>query len=204
MILRSLSGAGLNPSLCYNVADYIGITTMKLLYDFFPIIIFFVIFKIWGIYAATVSAIVVSALQVLFYYLKHKSFEKMQVITLILIAVLGGATLAFHDPMFIKWKVSVINWGFGLVFLGSQFIGKKNLVERMLDEKIQLPHTVWRNLNLAWVIYFIVLGCVNIFVVYHFSTNAWVNFKLFGVLGLTLIFVILQSIYLAKHLKHEQ
>ena len=176
---------------------------MKLLYDFFPIIIFFIVFKIWGIYAATASAIGVSLLQVIVYYIQHKRFEKMQVITLLLITVLGGATLIFHDPMFIKWKVSVINWIFGLVFLGSQFVGKKNLVQRMLDSKISLPNKVWRTLNLAWVIYFIVLGCVNIYVVYHFSTNAWVNFKLFGVLGLTFIFVIIQGFYLSKHLKND-
>jgi intracellular septation protein len=177
---------------------------MKLLYDFFPIIIFFVVFKIWGIYAATASAIVVSLLQVIFYYLKHKKFERMQVITLILIVVLGGATLIFHNDMFIKWKVSIINWLFALAFLGSQFIGKKNFVKRMLDEKIQLPERVWTRLNLSWVIYFLVLGIANIYVVYHFSTNAWVNFKLFGVLGLTLIFVIIQGVYLAKHIKHDQ
>lgn len=176
---------------------------MKLLYDFFPIIIFFVVFKIWGIYAATASAIGVSLLQVIAYYFKHKRFEKMQVITLLLITVLGGATLIFHDPMFIKWKVSVVNWIFGLVFLGSQFIGRKNLVQRMLDSKISLPNKVWMHLNLAWVIYFMVLGFVNIYVVYHFSTNAWVNFKLFGVLGLTFIFVVLQGLYLSKHIKHD-
>lgn len=176
---------------------------MKLLYDFFPIIIFFVVFKIWGIYAATASAIGVSLLQVIAYYFKHKRFEKMQVITLLLITVLGGATLVFHDPMFIKWKVSVVNWIFGLVFLGSQFIGRKNLVQRMLDSKISLPNKVWMHLNLAWVIYFMVLGFVNIYVVYHFSTNAWVNFKLFGVLGLTFIFVVLQGLYLSKHIKHD-
>lgn len=176
---------------------------MKLLYDFFPIIIFFVVFKIWGIYAATASAIGVSLLQVIAYYIRHKRFDKMQVITLLLISVLGGATLIFHDPMFIKWKVSVINWIFGLVFLGSQFIGKKNLVQRMLDSKISLPNKVWATLNLSWVIYFMVLGFVNIYVVYHFSTNAWVNFKLFGVLGLTFIFVILQGLYLSKHVKND-
>lgn len=177
---------------------------MKLLYDFFPIIIFFVVYKIWGIYAATASAIVVSLLQVIIHYARHRSFDKMQVITLLLITVLGGATLIFHDPMFIKWKVSVINWLFGIVFFGSQFIGKKNLVQRMLDAKISLPQKVWTTLNMSWVIYFMILGCVNIFVVYHFSTNAWVNFKLFGVLGITFVFVIAQGFYLAKHVKHDQ
>ena len=177
---------------------------MKLLYDFFPIIIFFVVFKLYGIYAATVSAIVVSVLQVFTYWIKHRRFEKMQVTTLVLIVVLGGATLIFHNPMFIKWKVSVINWLFALAFLGSQWIGKKNLVQRMLEEKISLPNKVWFRLNMFWVVYFFVLGIVNIYVVYHFSTDVWVNFKLFGILGLTLIFVVIQALYLAKHLKNEQ
>ncbi len=177
---------------------------MKLLYDFFPIIIFFVVFKLYGIYAATASAIIVSLIQVCFYWLKYRRFEKMQVTTLVLIVILGGATLIFHNPMFIKWKVSVINWLFAAAFLGSQWIGRKNLVQRMLEEKISLPTKVWFRLNMFWVIYFFILGVVNLYVVYHFSTNIWVNFKLFGILGLTLVFVILQAFYLAKHLKHEQ
>lgn len=177
---------------------------MKLLYDFFPIIVFFIVYKIWGIYAATLSAIIISLLQVIVYYIRFKSYEKMQVITLALVTVLGGATLFFHDPMFIKWKVSVINWLFGLAFLGSQFIGKKNLVRRMLDQKISLPAKTWNQMNLSWVVYFMVLGFANIYVAYHFSTNAWVNFKLFGVLGLTFIFVIGQAFYLNKHIKADE
>ena len=177
---------------------------MKLLYDFFPILIFFIVFKLYGIYAATASAIIASVLQVGGYWLKHRKFEKMQLITLVLITVFGGATLIFHNPMFIKWKVSVINWLFGLAFLGSQFIGKKNFVQRLLDEKIQLPAPVWQRLNTFWVVYFLALGFINIYVVYHFSTSAWVDFKLFGVLGLTLVFVILQAVYLSKHIQQEK
>jgi len=174
---------------------------MKLLYDFFPIIIFFVVFKLFGIYAATTSAIIVSLIQVVFYWLKHRKFEKMQVVTLLLIIIFGGATLIFHKPIFIKWKVSIINWLFAAVFFGSQWIGGKNFVQRMLDQKISLPDEVWRRLNMFWVIYFLILGFSNIYVVYHFSTSTWVNFKLFGVLGLTLIFVIIQAIYLSRHIK---
>jgi intracellular septation protein len=176
---------------------------MKFLYDFFPIVAFFIVYKIAGIYAATVCAIVVSALQVLVYYLRHRRFDKMQVMTLVIIAVFGGATLWAHDPTFIKWKVSVINWLLGLAFLFSQWFGKKNILQRMLESKIQLPATVWTKLNLFWVVYFLVIGSLNIYVAYQFSTDVWVNFKLFGVLGLTIIFVIIQGIYLAKHIKNE-
>ena len=177
---------------------------MKLLYDFFPIIIFFIAFKLGGIYVATTSAIVISLIQVVTYWFKHRRFEKMQLTTLIIIVILGGATLLFHKEIFIKWKVSVINWLFAAAFLASQWIGKKNLVQRMLEEKIRLSEKVWCRLNLFWVIYFFVLGWVNLYVVYHFSTNTWVNFKLFGILGLTLVFVVLQAIYLARQVKDEQ
>ncbi len=177
---------------------------MKLLYDFFPIIIFFIAFKLGGIYVATASAIVISLLQVIVYWFKHRRFEKMQLTTLIMIMILGGATLLFHQEIFIKWKVSVINWLFAAVCLASQWIGKKNLVQRLLGEKMSLSTEIWRRLNTFWVIYFLTLGFINLYVIYHFSTNTWVNFKLFGILGLTLAFVILQAIYLAKHVKNEQ
>lgn len=174
---------------------------MKLLFDFFPIIVFFVVFKIAGIYAATVAAIVVSLLQVIYFRWRHGKFDGMQLATLILIAVLGGATLILHDEMFIKWKVSVVNWLFAAVFLITEFIGKESLLKRMLKANINLPDPVWRRLNLSWVVFFIVVGAINVFVVYHFSTATWVNFKLFGVLGLTLIFAVIQAIYLSRHIK---
>jgi len=175
---------------------------MKLLYDFFPIVVFFIIFKLYGIYAATFAAIVVSVIQVAVYWFKHRKFEKMQLVTLVLIVVLGGATLIFHDPMFIKWKVSVVNWAFAIAFLGSQWFGKKNLAQRMLEEKIALPEKVWGKLNLSWGLYFAIIGFVNVIAIYTLSTNAWVNFKLFGVLGLTVVFVIAQAIFLSRHLKN--
>jgi intracellular septation protein len=175
---------------------------MKLLYDFFPIVVFFIIFKLYGIYAATFAAIVVSVIQVVVYWLKHRQFEKMQLVTLGLIVILGGATLIFHDDMFIKWKVSVVNWAFAIAFLGSQWFGKKNLAERMLSEKIVLPEKIWRKLNFSWGLYFAIIGFVNVIAIYTLSTNAWVNFKLFGVLGLTVLFVIAQAVFLSRHLKN--
>ena len=177
---------------------------MKLLYDFFPIIIFFIAFKLAGIYVATASAMAISLLQVITYWFKYRRFEKMQLTTLIMIVLLGGATLLLHKEIFIKWKISVINWLFAAACLASQWIGKKNLVQRLLEEKISLSTKIWRRLNAFWVVYFLTLGFINLYVIYHFSTNTWVNFKLFGILGLTLAFVILQAIYLAKHVKDEQ
>jgi intracellular septation protein len=176
---------------------------MQLLYDLLPIFVFFIAYKIAGIYVATTAAIIVSILQVGYYRLRHGKFEKMQLTTLVMIVVLGGLTLILHKPIFIKWKVSVINWIFGLVFLGSHFIGKKPLIRYVMEKQIDLPSAVWNKLNMSWAVFFLAVGFVNLYVVYHFSTNAWVNFKLFGVLGLTFLFVILQAVYLSKHITED-
>ncbi len=177
---------------------------MKFLADFLPIIIFFGVYKWLGIYAATASAIVASFFQVGYTWLKHKRFENMQVITFFIILILGGATLLLHDEMFIKWKPTAINWLFALAFLLSQYIGKKNITQRLLDSNVNLPAIIWKRLNISWVGFFVIMGMVNLYVVYHFNTNTWVNFKLFGMLGLTVVFVIAQAFYLARHLSHDQ
>ena len=174
---------------------------MKFLADFFPIVLFFVAYKFWGIYVATGVAIAAALIQTTYEWCRYRKVDKMQVMTLVLISVLGGATLIFHNELFIKWKPTVINWLFAAVFWGSHYIGKEPVIRRMMQAKIQLPSAVWSWLNLSWVMFFFVTGLLNLYVVYHFSTAVWVNFKLFGVLGLTVFFVIVQAIYLAKHLK---
>lgn|SRR3990167_2667606 len=177
---------------------------MQLFYDLLPILVFFIAFKIAGVYVATAAAMIVSLLQVGLYWFYHRKFEKMQTITLVLIIVLGSATLLLHNPIFIKWKPTAINWAFGLVFLGSHFIGKKPLIRHVMEMKIQLPDLIWTRLNLSWATFFFVMGVVNLYVIYHFSTNTWVNFKLFGMFGLTLVFVILQALYLGKYLEKDK
>lgn len=174
---------------------------MKLLFDFFPIILFFIAYKAVGIYAATAVAIVASLAQVGFTRLRHGRVERMHVISMALILVLGGATLFLQDEMFIKWKPTAVNWAFALAFLGSQFIGRAPLIARMLSESVTLPDEVWRRLNLSWVVFFLAMGAANLYVVYHFSTDTWVNFKLFGMMGLTFAFVIGQAFYLARHIQ---
>jgi len=174
---------------------------MKLLFDFFPIILFFIAYKFYGIYVATAVAIGASFLQVGFFWFKHRRFEKMHLVTLALIVVMGGATLLLHDELFIKWKPTVLNWLFGLTFLASQYFGKKPLVRRMLSEQISLPDPVWNRLNLSWVVFFVAMGFANLYVIYNFDTDTWVNFKLFGMLGLTLIFVVAQALYMTRHVK---
>lgn len=182
---------------------------MKLLFDFFPVILFFIAYKmqedpIAGILVATGVAIVASFVQIAVYWWRRRRFENMHVISLAIIVVLGGATLLFQDEMFIKWKPTVINWLFALVFAATQFIGSKPLVRRMMESQIQLPDPVWVRLNLSWVAFFAVSGVANLYVVYHFDTDTWVNFKLFGLLGMTLVFVVLQAVYLSRHITSDE
>ena len=173
---------------------------MKLLFDFFPIFLFFIAFKCFGIYIATATTMVASLLQVIVYWLKHRRFESLHIITLVTVVLLGGSTLLLHNDLFIKWKPTAIYWVFALAFLCSQFIGKKTLIQRLLDSKLSLPRNVWQRLNVSWAVFFVVMGIANIYVLYHFSTNAWVNFKLFGTLGLTVVFMVIQAIYMTKYM----
>jgi intracellular septation protein len=124
----------------------------------------------------------------------------MQLVTLAVIVVFGGLTLYLHDEQFIKWKPTIINWIFAGVFLASQLVGRKTAVERMLAGNITLPTPIWRRLNLGWVVFFLAMGAANLYVMTFFDSDTWVNFKLFGMLGLTLVFIVLQSLYLSRYL----
>lgn len=181
-----------------------GAIKMKFLFDLFPVILFFIAFKIpddpkQGILLATAVAIVASVIQVGVYWLKNARFEQMHLITLAVIIVFGGATLMLQDERFIKWKPTVVNWLFAAVFFASHYIGEKNLVRRMLERSIKAPDPIWIRLNVSWILFFILLGVANLYVAFNFATETWVNFKLFGLMGLTLLFVFLQAVYLARH-----
>lgn len=176
---------------------------MKLLFDFFPILLFFVAYKLYGIYAATATAIVATVLQVGLFWLRHRRVERMHVITLAIIVVFGGATLLLRDPVFIKWKPTVAYWLFALTFLGSQFIGEKCIIERMMGHAIQTTRGVWMKLNLAWVVFFVVMGFVNLYVAFNYAEDTWVTFKLFGLMGLTLLFVLGQGVVLARYIPDQ-
>jgi len=182
---------------------------MKFLFDFFPIALFFITFKFYddpqeGVLAATAVAIIASALQVFFFWLKNKRVEKMHIITLVLITVLGGATLILKDPVFIKWKPTAVNWMFAIAFLASQFIGEKPFVKRMMAHAVDLPAPVWTTLNFAWVLFFTAMGFANLYVAFNYDLSTWVDFKTYGMLGLTVVFVILQAIYLSKHMPQTE
>ncbi len=177
---------------------------MKLLFDFFPVVLFFAVYKYTGdIVIATAVLIPVTAAQVGWTWFRHRRVENMHLITLVLVVLLGGATILFQDATFIQWKPTLVNWLFALAFLGSEYIGERNLVQRMLEANLQLPRPVWTRLNFAWIGFFTFVGALNLFVAFNFDENTWVNFKLFGLLGLTLLFVVVQGLWLARHLPEE-
>lgn len=173
---------------------------MKLLFDFFPILLFFIAYKVFDIYVATWVAIVSSTLQVLLFWLKRRRFETMHLMTLGIILVFGGLTIYLQDEQFIKWKPTVVNWLFGFLFLASQWVGEKTMIQRMMGSNLTMPSAIWRTLNLGWTLFFFLIGGINYYVMSYFNTDTWVNFKLFGMLGLTFLFVLLQSFYLSRHL----
>ncbi len=177
---------------------------MKLLYDFFPIVLFFIAYHLFDIYVATAVAIAAAFVQTGMYWLRHRRFENTHLITLGLLVIFGGLTLALHDPVFIKWKPTLVNWLFAIAFVGSAFIGQKPLIKHMMGHAIALPDTVWQRLNWAWSLFFFIMGALNLYVAFSYAEETWVNFKLFGLLGLTLVFVVLQSFYLSRHIDPEK
>ena len=177
---------------------------MKFLTDLFPVILFFAAYQMYDIYVATGVAIAASALQVGYLFLRGRKIENMHWVTLGLLVVFGGLTLILHDPTFIKWKPTVVNWLFAAAFLLSSVFMQRGLLQRMMDHAIQLPDPIRKRLNIAWVTFFIGLGVVNLYVAFNYSEEIWVNFKLFGLLGLTLVFVIGQGIYLARYMEEDK
>ena len=176
---------------------------MKFLVDFLPILLFFVAYKLYDIYIATAVAIAASVIQVAWSWLRHRKVENMQWITMGLIVVLGGLTLMLRDETFIKWKPTLVNWLFAAVFLVSQYIGSKSVLQRMMAGNLTLPEPVWQRLNWIWVSFFVALGAINLYVAYSYDTETWVNFKLFGMMGLTIVFIIAQGFYLSRYLKAD-
>lgn len=174
---------------------------MKVLFDLLPVFLFFVAYKIAGIYTATAVAMAASLLQIAWLWWRERHLEFMHIMTLVLILVLGSATLLLKNPLFIKWKPTAVYWLFAATFYLSQYIGKDPLLKKAMGKQLSLPQHIWTKLNLSWVCFFTLLGALNIFVAYHASENTWVNFKLFGMTGLTILFVVLQAVLLSKHIQ---
>ncbi|MGH8671035.1 MAG: septation protein A [Burkholderiales bacterium] len=177
---------------------------MKLLFDLFPLLLFFVAFKLKGIFFATAAAITATVAQIAWVWLRHRKVERMLWINLGIITVFGGATLLLHDETFIKWKPTVLYWFLAGTLVISDFVFHKNLIGAMMGREIKLPEAIWRNLNLSWAGFMLVLGFLNLYIAFRFPTDVWVNFKVFGILGLVLVFIVLQGLLLAKHVRDTE
>ncbi len=176
---------------------------MKFLFEIFPVLIFFVVFKLYGIFVATAAAIAASLVQAAWSWYRHSKIEKMVLINLGIIVVFGGATLLLHDETFIKFIPTVLYWAFAAVLAVSELFMGKNLIRAMMGSQMTLPDPVWKRVNLSWVIFFALMGIANLYVAFNFSTDAWVNFKLFGGMGLLLAFAIGQAVVLSRHLESK-
>jgi intracellular septation protein len=206
---------------------------MKFLFDLFPVILFFAVFK-WGeghadaaqgfaqqylsalvsggqvsatqapILLATAIAIIATFLQIGYLLLRGRKVDTTLWISLVVIGVFGGATIYFHNETFIKWKPTVLYWCFAAVLLFSQTFLKKNLIRGMMEKQMGLPEPIWHRLNLVWVAFFITMGLLNLYVAFNFSLASWVNFKLFGGMGLMFAFIVIQSLVLSKHMTYPQ
>jgi intracellular septation protein len=176
---------------------------MKFLFDLFPIILFFVAFKFGDIWIATGVAIAATFVQIGWLVLRKKRVDPMLWVSLAIIVVFGGATLLLHDETFIKWKPTVLYWLFAAAFLTAEFGFRKNLIKTVLGKELVLPEPVWRRVLLSWIGFFASMGAVNLYVAFNYSTETWVNFKLFGFMGLMFAFVIGQGVMLAKYIEHE-
>jgi intracellular septation protein len=181
---------------------------LNLVYDFLIIFMFFIAFKFYDIYVATLVGIVGTAIQIVVHRLWMGQFDKKQLFAFGVFMIFGGMTLYFHNPIFVKWKPSIVFWMFGIVILFSHFMMKQPIMQRLLGSMVEgkacVPLRVWKVLNLTWGLFFILLGTVNIFIAYTYSTNVWVNFKLYGILSSLFLLAIAQSIYLARYLEHEK
>ena len=177
---------------------------MKFLFDLFPVILFFIAFKIYGIFVATAVAIAGTFLQIGWVWFRHRKVDTMLWVSLVIVTFFGGATLLLQDETFIKWKPTVLYWLFAGVLAGGALFMKKNLMKSLLSEQMQLPDVAWTRMNWSWVGFFTFMGFANLAVAYSFSTDAWVNFKLFGGIGLMLAFVLVQGMLLSKYIEEEK
>mgnify|MGYP001627351869 CR=1 FL=1 len=176
---------------------------MKQWLDFIPLILFFTAFKLYGIFPATGVLIASSVVLYGGIWLRERRLEKSQLITLIGTVAFGGITLLLHDETWLKWKAPIVNWIFAGVFLGSMFVGDKPLIERMMGQVLHPPAPVWARLNLAWVAFFVFSGAANLYVAFTYE-KWWVDFKVFGSLGMTLLFIIGQMLWLARYIPRDE
>jgi intracellular septation protein len=176
---------------------------MQLFIDYIPIVIFIVAYFYKDIFFATAVLMVAMPIILLLQWAKTRKLNKIYLASTILVLVLGSATLFYRNATFLYWKPTVLNWAIAVVFLGSQWIGEKTIVQRMLGSAAELSPAQWIRLNQLWIGFFLVVGAINLFVAYNFSEEFWVKFKLFGMLGLTILFVVIQTIWLTAATKEK-
>ena len=174
---------------------------MKFFFDLFPVLLFFVAFKAYDIFVATAVGRAATIAQIGWLRFRQHQIDKMMWVNLGIIVVFGGATLVSQDETFIKWKPTVLYWLMATVLIISNQFFKKNLIQAMLEKQVALPSIIWNKLNLSWVGFFLLMGCLNLYVAFNFSVDSWVTFKLFGSTGLMLIFIILQVMMMGKYIK---
>ena len=201
---------------------------MKFLFDLLPVILFFAAYKVAGAYdtaslalstslldggidlkqapilLATAVAIFATLGQIAWVWFRHRKVDTMLWVSLVIVSVFGGLTIAFHNPTFIKWKPTALYWLFACVLGGSSLLFGRNLIRKMLEAQVTLPDPVWSRLNMAWAGFFALMGFINLFVAYTYSEEIWVNFKLFGGMGLMLAFVLGQGVYLSRYMEEEK
>ena len=170
---------------------------MQLLFDFFPLVAFFAAYIVYDLYVATAAIMAAIALQIAYQWLRHRKVNKMLLISGALVAVFGGITLALRNPIFIQWKVTVVNWLFAAAFLGSQLFGSKTFIERLMGHAVELDPAFWRQLNTLWVVNFSVIGALNLYVMYNYDEQTWVYFKTWGMIGLSLLMAVGQAIWIS-------
>ena len=177
---------------------------MKFLFDIFPLILFFIAWSLYDIFVATAVAIAATVAQVAWMWLRHRRVDNMLWVTLAIMLVFGGATLVLRDPTFIKLKPTVLYWAFAGALAGAQAFVGKNLIRLMMEKSMSLPDAIWSRLNASWIAFFVVMGILNLYIAYSFSEAVWVQFKVFGGIGLMLAFVVLQAFMLAPYIEDKR
>ncbi len=180
---------------------------MAFIYEILPVFLFFAAFKFKGIYVATVVGIVATFLQMMVHRFLKDQWDKKQVITFGVFLLFGGMTLYFHNPIFVKWKPTIIFWLFALILLFSHFFSNKPLTQRMIEASLEnnsrVPTRAWRHINLLWTVFFAGMGGLNLWVAYQYTNDTWVNFKFYGLTSALILMSVIQAIYLMRYLKNE-